>query len=97
MALLVKKTKFKNTEVEVSNLYVRLQYFAFADGKKVSVKLITALNKDDALSYKELATNLPESLALTLSDEQEQNLATIHELVKAKLEESGFEVTIDLK
>ena len=96
MGLLVNNAKFKNTEINAPQVYARIQYFAQADGKKVNAKLIVAKDKADALAWKEIATNLPETLALTLGDTQNQDLLTIHELIKGVLETAGFGVTIDL-
>lgn len=96
MALLIDNAKIKNTEISAPQIYTRLQYIAVADGKKVQCVLLTGLNKADALAYKTIATNIPENLALTMDENQNQDLATIHEVAKAKLEELGFVVTIDL-
>lgn len=96
MGLLITNAKFKNTEIDAPQVYARIQYFAQADGKKVNAKLIVAKDKADALAWKEISTNLPETLALTMGENQNQDLATIHELVKAELETKGFEVTIEL-
>ena len=96
MGLLITNAKFKNTDIEVLQVYVRIQYFAHADGKKVNAKLIVAKDKADALAWKEIATNLPETLALTMGENQNQDLVTIHELIKGVLEIAGFGVTIDL-
>lgn len=96
MALLVNNAKFKNTEVTSPEVYVRLQYVALADGKKVSVALLSGLNKENALAYNSIATNIPENLLIELPEGQVQDLATIHNVVKTELEAKGFTVTIDL-
>lgn len=96
MALLITNANFKNTDVTAPQLYARIQYFANADGKRVNAKLIISDNKENALAWNEITTNIPDSLALTLEEGQNQDLATIHEVVKSQLEELGFEVTIDL-
>lgn len=96
MGLLITNAKFKNTEISAPELYARLQYFCLLDGKKVNVKLVVSTNKADALAWKEIPTNLPESLSVILGENESQDLATIHNAVKAELESKGFEVTIDL-
>lgn len=96
MGLLITNAKFKNTEISAPELYARLQYFCLLDGKKVNVKLVIATNKAEALAWKEIPTNIPESLIIVLGESESQDLATIHNAVKAKLEAEGFEVTIDL-
>lgn len=96
MGLLITNAKFKNTEISAPELYARLQYFCLLDGKKVNVKLVIATNKADALAWKEIPTDIPESLIIVLGESESQDLATIHNAVKEKLEAEGFEVTIDL-
>jgi hypothetical protein len=98
MALLVNNAKFKNTEVTAPEVYVRLQYLAMADGKLASVALMTGLDKAGALAYAAVPVNLPEQLLVTLEEGQAQDLATIHDKVKASLEalELGLEVTVQL-
>lgn len=96
MALLISNAKFKNTEVEAPQVYVRLQFLAMAIGTKAAVQLLTGLDKEKALNLESVFTNLPESLMITLEEGQNQDIATIHEVVKTKLEDLGFEVTIDL-
>jgi hypothetical protein len=96
MGLLITNAKFKNTDIVAPQVYARLQYFAHADGKKTNVKLIVSDNKVNALAYKEISTNLPETLIITLQDGQNQDLSTIHDMVKGVLEIAGFVVTIDL-
>jgi len=96
MGLLITNAKFKNTEINAPQVYARIQYFCQMDGKKVNAKLIVAKDKADALAWKEISTNLPETLALTMGENQNQDLVTIHELIKGVLETAGFGVTIDL-
>lgn len=95
MGLLVSKTKFKNTEIEAPQMYVRLQYVAMADGKKTQVLLKSGLNKEAVLNWETVATDLPENLMVEMG-EQKQDLDVIHNLVKTELEAKGFEVVIDL-
>ena len=98
MSLLVKNAKFKNTEITAPDVYIRLQYVAMANGKTASVVLMSGADKADALAWKAIPTNLPEQLLVTLEEGQSQDLATIHDLVKANLEalDLGLEVTIQL-
>jgi hypothetical protein len=98
MSLLVKNAKFKNTEVAAPEVYVRLQYVAQADGKKVAVALLSGLNKEAALTWKTVPTNLPENLLVEVPEGANQDLAVVHDAVKAALEalDLGFDVTINL-
>lgn len=98
MSLLVKNAKFKNTEVVAPEVYVRLQYTALADGKKASVLLMSGLDKAGALSWKTVPTNLPDQVVVQLIEGESQDLAVIHEAVKAHLLELdlGLDVTVNL-
>ena len=98
MSLLVKNAKFKNTEVTAPEVYVRLQYVAQADGKKVSVALLSGLDKAGALSWKTVPTNIPENLLVEVAEGANQDLAVVHDLVKSALValDLGLDVTINL-
>jgi hypothetical protein len=98
MALLVKNAKFVNTQITAPEVYVRLQYFADANGKSASVALLTGLDKAGALAYESIPVNLPEQVLVAIPEGDNQDLATIHNLVKANLEalELGLEVTVQL-
>lgn len=98
MSLLVKNAKFKNTEVVAPEVYVRLQYTALADGKKASVLLMSGLDKAGALSWKTVPTNLPDQVVVQLIEGESQDLAVIHEAVKAHLLglDLGLDVTVNL-
>lgn len=96
MALIVTNAKVKNTDIEIGSVYSRIQFNANMDGKKVAVQLFSGLTKEAVLSGEQVLTNLPQMLHLQLNETQNQDLATIHEVAKAKLEELGFVVTIDL-
>lgn len=96
MALIVTNAKVKNTEIEISSVYSRIQFNANMDGKKVSVQLFSGLNKEAVLNGEQVLTDIPQMLHIELSETQNQDILTIHEVSKAKLEELGFEVTIDL-
>ena len=94
MALLITNTKFKNTEITAPEVYIRLQYTALADGKRVSVMLMSGLTKEAALSWQTVPTNLPDQVVVELSEEETQDLATIHEAVKAHLISLDLGVTV---
>lgn len=98
MALLIKKAKFKNTTVNAPEVYVRLQYTALADGKKVSVLLMSGLTKEAALAWQTVPTNIPDQVVVELAADQTQDLAIIHEAVKAHLQslDLGLTITVSL-
>lgn len=98
MALLISKSKFRNTQVAAPKLYARLQYTCPAEGTKANVNLLIGVDKQAALTNKLIATNIPEYLQVLIPEGQNQDLAVIHTLVKASLEalDLGLEITIDL-
>jgi len=96
MALLINNSKFKNTEIVAPQIYVRLQIWNKPNGKESIIALLTGLDKENALNYKSIATNLPEQVLVNVPDGQAQDLLTIHELVKIELEAKDFQVNIDL-
>lgn len=97
MALIVKKTQFKNTSVDVENVYVRIQFMAMPNGKNVGSILQSYQSKVDYENRKTIETEVPNNIQFELDTEtQVQDVATVHQVVKSKLEELGFEVTIEL-
>ncbi len=98
MALLVNNAKFVNTEVTAPEVYVRLQYTSLADGKKVSARLMTGLDKEAAMSFKAVPVNFPDTVLVEVAEGANQDLAAVHAAVKANLEalELGLEVTVQL-
>lgn len=96
MALLVSNSKFKNTNVEAPEMYVRLQYLALANGKNTSVVLNAYLNKEAYKTNLFVDTTIPSQLLIQLEENQTQDLQVIHELVKTKLEELGLTAIIDI-
>ena len=98
MSLLLKNAKFKNTEITAPDVYIRLQYVAQADGKKVSVMLMSGLDKAAALTWRTVPTNIPENILVEVPEGANQDLAVVHDAVKTALValKLGFEVTIQL-
>jgi hypothetical protein len=96
MALLVKNTKFKNTEILTPEIYVRIQYVALSDGKKTNVTLLESINKNNFLNNNFISTDLPKSFTLNMLNTESQDLLVIHNKVKNELELLNFIVTIDL-
>lgn len=96
MGLFIEKAKFRNTEIEIENVYVRLQYVALANGLNCIVNLTCYPSKEQHASLKQIETNVDQNLNVTCGEGQLQNIDVVHDLVKTVLEEKGFTVTIDL-
>lgn len=90
----VKQTLFNNTNITIDNLYVRLTYFAKSNGINVEVELIPYIDKPSYLEAKDIKNlNLPRVIS---GEVLRQDLLDIHNLVKSKLEDLGYNVTLDL-
>lgn len=96
MGLIVETAKIRNTEIDITNVYVRLQYVALADGINCMVNLTGYPSKELYTTLKQVETNIDPNLRVTCGEGQVQDLLTVHELVKTALEGKGFTVTIDL-
>lgn len=98
MALLVKNAKFVNTDITAPEVYVRLQYTSLADGKKVSARLLTGLDKAAAMSFRTVSVNFSDTVLVEMAEGTNQDLAAVHAAVKSELEalDLGLEVTIQL-
>lgn len=96
MGLIIEKAKIRNTEIDIENVYVRLQYVALANGVNCIVNLTAYPSKELHTSLKLVETNIDQNLNVSCPDGQPQNIDVVHGLVKTALEEKGFVVTIDL-
>ena len=96
MGLIIEKAKIRNTEIEIENIYVRLQYVAMANGVNCIVNLTCYGSKQDHVSLKQIETNVDQNMNVACGEGQLQNIDVVHDLVKTVLEEKGFTVTIDL-
>lgn len=99
MALIVNSVKFPNTDLALTNVYVRLQYTALADGKSIVVNLTCFESKIKFDELKPLTMNFPNNFRVECGIGQEQNLLVAHELSKNYLENiqgMNYSVTIDL-
>lgn len=96
MALIIATAKFQNSQVGVTNAYVRLQFTALANGTEIMAVLTAYENKQKFVENKPLFLQIPGNLRVVCSANQQQDLTTTHELCKEILEEMGYSVTIDL-
>tara|TARA_R110000744_G_scaffold176058_4_gene294927 strand:- start:508 stop:795 length:288 start_codon:yes stop_codon:yes gene_type:complete len=94
MALTVNTTKIQNTDIEVSNVYVRIQSLCLSDGKKVANQLTSYLSKEDFLANKPVVTEIPTNVMVVLSETENQDIDTIHNAIVGKLSELGVVASI---
>lgn len=99
MALIVNSIKFKNIDVSVENVYVRVHFVALADGKTIGVHLTCFENKIKFQEGKSLDLDFPLNVTVKCGVDQQQTLQVAHELAKTYLENlegKNYIVTIDL-
>lgn len=96
MGLIIETAKIRNTEIEIQNVYVRLQYVALANGVNCIVNLTCYPSKEQHSTLKIVETNIDQNMNVACGEGEVQNIDVVHNLVKAQLENKGFTVSIDL-
>ena len=96
MALIIANAKFLNSEVELTNAYVRVNFMALPNGIDMMVNLMCYENKPNYTLNKVVSLQIPSSIKVTCGEGQQQDLSVAHTLCKTVLEEQGYTVTIDL-
>lgn len=93
-----KKITIQGTEIEIPNVYVRLEFAGRADGKTLEVNVSTYASKDAFKNNASLlSTNVPiGSFSTEILQEEYQGIETAHKYAKLALEQQGFDVVIDL-
>jgi len=101
MSLTIKKTTEKNilikgTEIELNEVYGRLEFVSRANGLTLEIAVGIYLNQDAYLQHKFLLTDIPsENLNINLEEEEQQSLDTAHKYAKLAYEQLGYEVIIN--
>jgi hypothetical protein len=103
MALIIKSTEEKKiyiqgTEIELNEVYFRIEFICRQDGKNVEVYFYSYLNKGLYQDNKYLQTDIQSSnIKINLDNETEvQSLEVIHNKSKEYFETLGYECLIDL-
>lgn len=96
MALIIANSKFLNSNVEITNAYLRLTFMAQANGKDMVVNLMAYESKEKYLSNKIISLQVPTSIRVTCNEGEQQDVIVAHNLCKTFLEQQGYVVTIDL-
>ena len=96
MALIIANSKFLNSNIEITNTYLRLNFLAQPNGKDMVVHLMAYESKENYLSNKPLYLQIPTSVRVTCNEGEQQDLIVAHNLCKTFLEQQGYVVTIDL-
>jgi len=96
MALIIANSKFLNSNIEITNAYLRLNFLAQPNGKDMVVNLMAYENKEKYITNKVISLEIPTSVRLTCNEGEQQDLIVAHNLCKTFLEQQGYVVTIDL-
>jgi predicted ATPase len=102
MALIIKETEDKKihiagTELQLPNVYARLEFVARANGLSLEIAVSTYTSKTTFEEEKPVFTDLPSGyINATIELTEEQSLETAHKYAKLAYEQLGYEVIIDL-
>ncbi len=102
MALIIKATEDKKiniagTELQLPEVYARLEFVGRADGLSIEVASATYTSKATFEQGKPVFTDLPSgNVNATIDPSEEQSLDTAHKYAKMAYEQLGYEVVIDL-
>ena len=102
MALIIKATedkkiKISGTELELTEVYARLEFVGRANGLSLEVAAATYTSKATFEEGKPVFTDLPSgNVNATIEPTEEQSLQTAHKYAKLAYEQLGYEVVIDL-
>lgn len=102
MALIIKATETKKiniagTELELPEVYARLEFVGRANGLSLEVAAATYTSRTTFEERKPVFTDLPSgNVNATIEPTEEQSLETAHKYAKIAYEQLGFEVVIDL-
>ena len=99
MGLIIKNNVvISGTQIELPEIYGRIEFAGRADGKTLEVAVATYASKN---AFKQgasvLSTNVPQgSFTVQIQERELQTVETAHEYAKKALEQQDFEVVIDL-
>jgi hypothetical protein len=102
MALIITATEnakltVKGLNIELPSVYARIKWQSPIDGKTVQYGLIPFLDKENFKNDNPCPVTFQGGVGgFVLEAGQEQSLEVIHNLVKAELEDKGFEVTVEM-
>lgn len=102
MALIITATEnakltVKGLNIDLPSVYARIKWQSPIDGKSVQYGLVPFLDKENFKNDNPCPVAFQGGTGgFALEAGQEQSLEVIHNLVKAELEDKGFEVTVQL-
>lgn len=102
MALIIKATEGKKinisgTNIEIPEVYARLEFVARANGLSIEIAIATYTNKTTFEQGKPVFTDLPNgNVNAHIEANEQQSLETSHKYAKLAFEQLGYDVVIDL-
>ena len=102
MALIIRSNETKKiliagTTIELSDIYMRLEFAARANGKTLEIAGATYVSKETYVESKPIYTDIPAgNVVVNLEAGQEQSVDTAHLYAKQAYEQLGYTVEIDL-
>lgn len=102
MALIIKATEEKKiniagTDLQIPEVYGRLEFVGRANGLSLEIAVATFTSKTTFEQGKPVFTDLPSgNVNATIEPTEEQSLDTAHKYAKLAYEQLGYEVVIDL-
>jgi hypothetical protein len=103
MAILIKQKEEKKifisgTDLELTEVYGRIEFAARADGKTLEINVGTFVNKAEFKKGNRVATNITSGNIMTTLEEGElQSVETAHKYAKLAYEQAGYDVIIDIQ
>jgi hypothetical protein len=93
-----KKILIKGTDIELPEVYVRIEFGCRPNGKTMDIGFYVYANKTNYNSDNQLPTNLLiKSISIDIDLlTQTQNVSVAHQLAKEHFESLGYECLIDL-
>lgn len=97
MALLIKSTEeskiyLRNTDIVLDEIYVRVQFTAYPDGKKIEACLSYYQTKEKYLENKYLPIDMDANYYLELNEGEQQTNEVVHLHLVDILNDLGYDV-----
>jgi hypothetical protein len=97
MALLIKSTDdsklyLRGTDIVLDELYARVQFTGYPDGKKIEACLSYYQTKEKYLENKYLPIDMVANYYFNIGEFETQSLLTVHEHLINLISEFGYEV-----
>ena len=91
-----KKIKISGTDIELNEVYGRIDFVGRQDGKNLEIATITYVSKQTYTEGKPIFTDIPQGNFYTqLQETEEQSVQTTLLYAKLGFEQLGYEAVID--